>query len=76
MSDFTPHVNDKYPIGPGCTVRAATFGNPPGLPYLLPQGWVPVLSQDGTEVTLQRIDGKACPECHIDAAFPKHFQKA
>lgn len=57
--NFDPH----YPLGPGCTVRAVTFGDPPSMPILVPQGQIPVMNAEGTEVTLQRVDGDGCSEC-------------
>lgn len=50
------HVHEKWYLGKGCTARVATFG---GMPYLLPENWVPVLSEDGTRVTLKEVsEGK------------------
>jgi hypothetical protein len=61
------HVHEHYSLGEGCTIRAVTFGDDNGIPYLLPNGWTPVMSEDGTRVTLQKIDGSACAECAIEA---------
>lgn len=60
--NFDPH----YPLGPGVTARAVTFGDPPGMPVLVPLGQIPVMNAEGTEVTLQSIHG-ICPECGITA---------
>jgi hypothetical protein len=57
---YTPHVHEHYRLGPSCTVRAVTFGDEPsGMPYLLPEGWTPVLSADGKRVTLEG----SCKRC-------------
>jgi hypothetical protein len=50
---YKPHVHEHYRLGPSCTVRAVTFGDETGMPYLLPEGWTPVLSEDGKRVTLK-----------------------
>lgn len=55
-----PHVHEKYALGPGCTVRAVTFGDNSGIPYLLPEGWTPVMSEDGSRVTLKDDTCKRC----------------
>jgi hypothetical protein len=61
---LTMHFDPHYPLGPGCTVRAVTFGEPPSMPILVPQGMIPTMNAEGTEVTLQPVHG-ICPECGI-----------
>lgn len=59
-------IYERYPLSPSCHVRAVTFGQPEGLPMLLPLGWTPVMNAVGTEVTLQPVHG-ICPECGLIA---------
>jgi hypothetical protein len=71
---LTMHFDPRFPLGPGCTARAVTFGDPPGMPILVPSGMIPVLNAEGTEVTLQPVDG-GCSECGVSLKVEIEFSR-